>query len=476
MLLKKTHELLALNAVLRPEGRRTRVIVELESHAGGTPTVLWQRHVSVDELGLPRYLQAREFPSFHMPAHVTDDVAARVAALQLPPSHPLWLHLIKPYGYLGIVPWEALLLPAVGRPVLRLPDFLERPRENRSVLDVAICCSAPLSELAFSVPDLLGAMADVILRESPRPRTGVHIFGDVDTYEALRTRFAGEPRVSVHDPEGAGAYGEQERSRGVAESARAVRCPWLLWIRDAMRGRSLDTVHFVCHGYLADDRPALALAESPLRNRDRRTARFVGVAELATFLTQTGAWSAAFTSPPNNYSEAGSRLLADTLAQARPGPVLFHDPTVDATLGALGAAYRFLFAPSATQPPAEVSCFMYCQPALVESQGPVAAPSVVPAVFTNTELFSAAAGDEPRMATGGTGSSGERPEGAVPNWLAAAQRYVEGAALDLQRRESGEPPTASGKGRATDVAAKTLEDLQNVVASFARRARTDPTP
>ena len=492
--LKKTYELLALKVSLRAEGRRTDVLCELESNEGGVPEVRGRWPASAESLGLPRYLPSRGIPAFQLPGEMVHQLAEAIGSLPVPASAPLWLHLVKPYGFLGIVPWETLLVPALGRPVLRLPDFLERPRENRSVLDIAICCSAPLSEPVFSAPDLLAAMVGVILRDSPRPRTSVHIFGDADAYDSLRDRLAGEPRVALHEPDTVSHDRAREQSRRVGEYGTTVRCPWLLWIQESMRGRSLDTVHFVGHGYLAGDRPALALAETPWRNRDQRSASFVGVSELATFLTQTGAWSAAFTTPPNNYSEAGSRLLADTLAQTRPGPVLLHDLSADPSLEALGAAYRFLFAPEATTPEPSGSGFVYCQPELVKNQELRDKRSVVPAYYANESLFTAAPASEsaragrprrPRQAPQAKGAgegtpppagppdSAPSPDPAVPNWLAAAQRYVEDVAFDVQRRQSNPSQASQRKITASNTAAETLEELQKVVADFAKQHSRD---
>ena len=191
-------------------------------------------------------------------------------------------------------------MPKLARPLLRLPDFLERPRENRDVLDVALVCSEPVSEPRLNLLQVLQDIAAAVLAGSSRPRTTIHVFSDEAYFDTLRNAFAAEPRVAVHDPQGAQVHGVAPRG-GVSgnvstEDACELQSPWLKWMRDSMKGRSLDAAHFFCHGFVADQRPALALAESPLSNRDRRNARYVGVGELADFLTQVGAWSAVFSS------------------------------------------------------------------------------------------------------------------------------------------------------------------------------------
>ena len=48
-------------------------------------------------------------------------------------GRPLWLHFQKPYGYLGLVPWERELQPVLGVPILRLPDFFQTKALTHSV-------------------------------------------------------------------------------------------------------------------------------------------------------------------------------------------------------------------------------------------------------------------------------------------------------------------------------------------------------
>ena len=67
-------------------------------------------------------------------------------------QRPLWVHLVKPYGALRLVPWERLLVAVVNVPVLMLPDFIfPRPREATATLEVALSGSAPLGHESHSV-------------------------------------------------------------------------------------------------------------------------------------------------------------------------------------------------------------------------------------------------------------------------------------------------------------------------------------
>jgi hypothetical protein len=451
--LKQQHHLLALKTSLGREGRTWLVQFELESHIGTTPSTLTSMRLPTEALGLPRYFEPDTAPTFHLPLSITKELATRIEQLDLEPSHPLWLHLVKPYGYLGMVPWEDLLVPVISRPVLRLPDFLEPARERRDTLDVAICCSVPLSEPSFSIADILGRVAAAILSNAPRPRTQLHVFPDIDSFGALRSTFANESRVAVHDPSGAMRYDQADSSSGSPDLVRTVTSPWLQWMRDAMQGRSLDTVHFVCHGYFSEERASLTVAESPASNQNRRTARFLGVSETAAFLNQTGAWSVVCTAPPNNYSDAGLRYFVDTLAQVRPGPALFHDAGRDPSFQALGEAYGFLFSPKPMEAVAG-PIFMYCQPALVDTQLPMPAPEpyATAMVSLNEELFSSPAAAEP-----------------VPNWVASAQRYVEEQAQEAQRRDASSARSPGSRAQnSPSLVAATLTDVQNIIRVFAQ--------
>jgi hypothetical protein len=363
------HGLATLRVSVGLDGEGPRALTELVSYAGGTPQTIGSWRLSTCDLGLPTRLQSDWPPTRELPERFLSGLQQALDAIELAPSIPLWLHLVKPYGLLGAIDWETALAPPLGRPLLRLPDFLERPRENRSTLDIALVCSEPVSEPRIDPRQLVVSVIGALLGPTPpRPRTKLHVFCDEQYFAPVSTLCAGHPHITVHSPQGARVHGIAERANlPMSAGSGEVRSPWLLWMRDSMKGRSLDAVHFACHGFLADQRPAIALAESPLSNRDRLDARYVGVGELAAFLTQCGAWSAVFSSPQQNYSEAGLRLLADTLAQTRPGPVLFHRMHAQGATS-MGDLFRFLYAAVPSPVPQQGDWFAYCQPEIVASQ------------------------------------------------------------------------------------------------------------
>jgi len=272
------------------------------------------------------------------------DAVPGLGSSPLPPDSALWLEFPSPRGFLYVVPWERLL-ERLERSLFRLPNHLVRPQAPGKTLDVAICASAPAAEGKDYFP------ADSIIRPLALQylgRTGhevtVHVFTDDETYSARPLVDLG-PRVVVHDPAASIRYGSPARSATVGTTAQ-VSNPWLQWVRDAIGDRALDFVHFVGHGYLSGDRGAIAVAAAPTDNRDLEWSRFIGAVELNTFLSQVGAWGLVLTGPPNNYSEAGLRELADSIAMLRPGVTMTHDFGADGDCAQLGLALQTVLAPA----------------------------------------------------------------------------------------------------------------------------------
>lgn len=456
----RKYGLVALRVRVQPVERGVKVRLQLVSHIGGAEQEVASWLLGSTELHLPTRLTAQWPPTRQLPDAVLAEIGASLQALGLAEPLPLWLHLVKPYGWLGALDWESALAP-LGRSVLRVPDFFEQPRENREVLNVAVVCSEPVSQPQLNPPQVLEYIVHSVLHGSTRPRTTIHVFPDLRYHAQLSMRFASEPRVVVHDPKGARAHCEQRHSN-LGDHHAELRSPWLKWMRDSMKGRSLDAVHFVCHGYVADQRPAICLAESPLFNGDWRDARYVGVAELASFLTQTGAWSAIFSSPPSNYSEAGLRLLADSIAQARPGPVMFHMLAAPGVDPLLAQTYGFLYARQPSAAPSGAGWFAYCQPEIVARLQRPDAGSRRYGSALNVNRMLLEQGMPARKATRGGGAATMAAPAA--SWVSAAQRYVEQQTLQLQRQSGEDDATGAAVNAEIE---RTLAQLQAIVGRVA---------
>lgn len=471
-MLKRQFDLLTLKVKLNTSGSIAMVRCTLEGRVGENFDTLHDWEFPASDLGLPEHLERRQSLyqgyDFNLPGDFRAGLAQAVVE-QNPDGQPLWLHLAKPYGYLGMVPWERLLQPELKLAILRLPDFLANPpRETPSVLDVVLCSSLPLAKESFMVIDHLTQMAQCILDAVPR-QTTIHMFTDREWYPQLKSRvnamgLLGGP-VQVHDPEAAASYPAPEASVRIGNRQGGIGNPWLLWIRDALQGRSIDIAHFVCHGYLSGDQGALAFSETPVRNEDRRLARFVGASELTAFLTQVGAWSAAFSSPEHNYCEMGLRQLADAIAQMRPGPIIHHEIPTDFDGQALAAVYRFLFGPALEPPPASPALFTYCHPSRLST-----APEA-----RSQARYTLRAGAEP------AGEAASHPvlkslfetEDNLPSWIAASERFFEQQNLQLRKMAQG---PGSERQRSTEGLRQTLEQIQEIIAKAAESTRTGGQP
>lgn len=455
--------------------------------AADPPAVLWtiegseqHQRVTVDEwptaaghLGLPERLESRATKYAGYTFSVPDACVQRLgAALQAreEPGAPLWIHLARPTGYLRFVPWEAMLQPALGVPILRLPEFLVgNPRRLARRLHVVVCASMPRAKDSFDVVEHVEGIVGAV-RSALGDRVRFDVFTEADYDLPLRQRWAArglsEDEVRQHAPASAEAYAVPERAEAILGQPDRLENPWLLWMRDRLRGRAMDVVHLLCHGFVSGQVPAISFSESPLRNEDARMARFVGAQELLAFSTQVGAWSTVFTSPPRNYSEMGLRGLAHTMAQLRPGPVVHHDLPGDADLSALGSAYAFLHGPQPVPPPASPSLIVYCHPSQVGDRERAAARvrSALPA-----EVEEAA----DALCAEGLTRAGET-ELIRPSWVAAANRFVEQRVMQMKEAHREEAASrGSLRGReGSRGSEEMLRRIQAVIASAA--ANTEP--
>lgn len=433
---------------------------ELEAGRGDVPTTVKTWVAPVSALGMPREFDrtATHYGgySFRLPEGFASELRSELDKLSF--EGTLWLHLARPYGYLGLVPWEALLSREVRVPIVRLPNFLvPPPLESPATLDVLICASSPVAKAGIDIKALLRAMIPKIIESVPR-KVKIHLFTDLETFGTFQPQEFGT-EVILYPP--GGPVGRAVPGPEVADDER-LNNPWLLWMHDALRGRSIDIAHFICHGYMSIDRGALAFAESPTENQDRTTARFVGTAELTTFLTQIGAWGAAFSSPPQNFSEMGLRLFADIVALLRPLSILHHRFEADPGCGAMGQVYKLFTSSQPEMAPVSEAVFVYCQPYHVKDQ-----PGKEGVRLSKTQ----------QTVTITATTSGAVPQDLVklvrnsenvPDWIAASQRYIEQCQWQMRKTA---PEGAQGQGINSRVyqeaAQRALGDIQKVVAKLA---------
>jgi hypothetical protein len=469
MIIKRHYDLSTLRVELLADDDPPAVRCDLEFTRDHVPETAASWQLSTVDLGLPSMLDCAESQGagyeFRLPAEMAAQLGGRLTDDAFP-GRPLWLHLVKPYGNLGVLPWEQLLAPHLPVPVLRLPDFIVEPVRSRRSITVVLCADDGPGD-PDEQADTIARLATTIARSIPLPAT-VHIFTTAQLYDRLRARRSAvewADRVLLHDPSATLDIGRRAAEHQDGDSAdSAVRQDpnvWLDWIRDAMCGESVDVAHFLAPAVLRLGQGAVTLSGTPADPRDTGLT-VVPTAALTRFTLQLGAWACVFSSPVGNPSEMGLRLVATTLADLRPTTLMHHEMRLDPGLTALSEGYRLICSPSPGRPPADPSVFLYCQPFQVETEP------------RKDELLAAAtapAGSEPteKVRSMLAGAS-------TPAWVSTSQRYVEQYEWRLHQWQDPEQIPApevlsSGVSRA-------LELIQGVVDRYADAPTTtlEPAP
>ncbi|WP_165065752.1 hypothetical protein [Paludisphaera rhizosphaerae] len=350
---------------------------------------------------------------------ILGNVRDLLAAAEMPDHEPLWIAFVSPAGLLPGHSWEAVIQPELGRPVLREAYLPPAPIPEPNPLSVVVCASAPVAKANFDVVDSISRLVAEIAR-APAPDVAIHVFADAAMFSQLSGRIEGLApgrSLTVYEPPST-AYDTPEARMRVVDGPETQN-PWLRWIGDRLPpGEPVSVVHFVAHGYESLGLGAVALAESPTRNRDRAIARFVGPEQIAGFLTRLGAWAVGFASPRDNYSPEGLRLLADGLARRLPGPAFVHDSFGNDGPDPVREMYRHLCEPS-LPPMAPITT--YLQPSTV----------------------------------GGAGLSGPSSSRRRVRWVAATERFL-GQQRSLIELEKGR---GQGTGRGRQKALEFIEGL-----------------
>lgn len=483
-LLKRQYDIVVLRVAMPNGARDDDVTFTLQAKVDGELRDLHHWPTTFAALGLGVSSESRPgqgkvlMPD--LPAGLVETVRAFFRA-DGRPDRPLWVHMVLPSGTLRFVAWERVLGAAIGVPILMLPDFLfPPPLDTEAELEVLVCGSAPLGHEHWSVLDALRVTIRRISNSVDRP-IHINVFADQQIADTLLEEWTGVPgfaeEVTVHDPADARPFAEEDRDEPAQAVPSGIRSPWLRWMKQTLKGRSIDVAHFVSHGYLSHGRGSLLFAQSPKGRTDRYLAGPVGAGELQNFLTAIGAWATSFVALSDNYSEPGLRVVIDDIAQSRPGPLVMHSITDDPKGDALSDAYGFLFGHSRRAPPVSPALLLYCQPYLVPSADPVAGtsrsrrraaapPADMPNVLRNDAQRMAASRAEDASSLEGVYESSRRVSAVV----ASTARFAEDVQLKYQQLARDEVAPAEQCNRDAALAQDTLDRLTTFVA---RRASTE---
>ena len=310
----------------------------------------------------------------------------------------VWLHLVAPYGYLGMFPWESLLLDCFPNAILRLPNFVvEAPQQTSSVIDIALCCKQGVAETDLDTANIVAGIARAMASIYDDREVRIYVFADepicalLNVAKQRRAASLGYTRSALTSPipvfrlffpKASARYSQIPSAIGyvgfvpppavpssnelLASASDPVLSPWLRSIRKILGQQSVDVVHVLAHSTLSLERGVLLLDQT---NPKVESAHLSLASEFLAFQAQTGAWVVGLSSPVNNYCDIGMRQFADGLAQLRPGPLLYHDLSVDPGCSILSDAYRFLLSEKPSTPPLSRATFAYCEPFRVLEAG-----------------------------------------------------------------------------------------------------------
>lgn len=450
MQMQKEHRLRVIAVRLLQEGLITKVRFSLIDHGRGFPDERDSKTVLLDQIRVSG--RAGTDPLMTVPQSVVKWITDW-AEQEVPESAILWIHLVKPYGDLGAVPWERSLVPALRRPLLRIPDVLPSPRSSSTTFSVALIASAleestklPV-EVAKSLADGLGQK--LVLHYFGGELQGHTIARELEEYDIGGLEFhplfpSNHGRTSEHDN----------------------LIPWLRWIRDRLSGRAVDAVHFIAHGANLGMHGALLTPSSTQKGAHEVLLEAV---QLEPFITQTGALVVGFTRPFENWSDYGLRLVADDIGAHRAGPVVLHDPEIGDPSD-LAACYHFLADAKPGSPPMSPGLQLYAQPRQVRA-----------ADLSSDGVYHWTTDENDDWFTESNGKTYEEVPSPVqdlfdrkvtPRWVAAAQRYLEQQEAQLMRFEDEKlrrTPTAVELAHFEGIRSA-LSKAQRAIQNLAERA------
>ena len=378
---------------------------------------------------------------------------------------PLWIQLREPFGYLGLVPWAALLAGIFNGPVLRLPTLSLPRRPVSDSLQVALLAAVPYEHRSSSARLALHSQAVTIARTaptrsasptaddhgtrprpdgnreplkarhldhlvravldgSPRRRTTIHVVTTPWIHDDLRLlwrgrRHPGEDRVTLHNPRTLASHVD----RSPRPSSHNF---WLRLLARAQGDEQADVVHLVSHGSVVQTSSRLVFADSLRTRRPDLASRYVSSSALRAALDALGAWSVCLSSPPEHARVPQLRYFATRLVEQRPGPLLLTDLEADPQCHDVRAGYRFLYAPRPSDPPRLEHALLATEPHRVRGF-PEHAGGL-------THVVQAPPSERPQQAVREVLSSEN-----TPAWVAGVQRFIEQQQVEIARLERDAP-------------------------------------
>lgn len=465
--------------------RTPAITAEFVGYPHEKARTFWKKRYPPAEFGLPKGTAAPT--ELFVPDGLRDDVVRSLDESFLRDA-ALWLRLVPPYGYLGAVPWERVLVEATGKPLVRVPDRLPVAADPGQVWSLAIAVDAdPGSDWAAEYcASLLSAIYEYVSASIT-----ADVFVDAGTYDVLKELITDVPpamELRLHEPDEAIRAHQNRTERGVPQFRRqrsagppAPPVPgsaliWADWIAAGLGSRAVRALHLVSDAAFDADRPLLMLSPDP-RDRAESHGRAYASADDVRLLADTiGASALSLGSPPKNPSDIATRMMADALGVQRPSPTFYSCAGLDPSGNALAWAHAFIAdLPGTVSIPQDPSLFLYLQPEHIQAslaqKWPEPRPSKRHWLPGRRESAAAAAKATPPstlppaldVAPNDALSAYYASAETVPGWVASAERYIDGRLADLAG-SAAPPGEASAVKEAYDLGtAKALNELRGLI-------------
>jgi hypothetical protein len=370
------------------------------------------------ELGLPINLEAvrRGFQGFPvLPKHLSASLSNALGDN----TFPLHIHFQRRDGYLAMVHWEALLRPIVNerRRIRRLP-YYSLPSVACTPNDLALIIDPTLTQLTPRLHRVIGDVmssfsmgnGNISYLIASKPLMA-SVQGLNDIKQPMKLRAYDFPQVQLNLP-----------PESPEKTAVMVEHAYLRWVSESLGPHPVNSVVFVCQGGIDFNE---GVVHFPFNTNMDATAfpfsKSIAAEEMTTFLMHLGASACAFVDPnPTGLSRAGLRLLADKVAQNRPGLTAAFEP--DESQG----IHDFFFDVGLWPP-----WFVFpSSGGYLSSEFPwleMAGDRII-AAFEKFTLLSDLVSEYAKyrdVPPGGITHVWQLPKEPVPRWLVAVQRYFE---------------------------------------------------
>lgn len=385
--------------------------------------------------------QTRELPlyaftkagNYTLPAELLSLLKQHLDLLEQVGNVPvLWLRLSRPYGSLGLIPWERELLAGLHRPVLRLPDFPARTAERTDVLENVVIVDPPddpeiVDDIKLQVVNLCNA----ILSGSSRTDTSIHVFSNIVWYTKL-TNAGMDSRVQLADP--------LDRKTATPDRTMYGLSIWTDWVLDELAGRGIDAVHLIGRGTMGEVDAYYLISATPFAASAMIPDLEIDLESIALLLNRAGAWSVSFTPAATRFRDSLA-YIADALAHHWPGSVMFtgHHPQAAVNGDPIHAAAKLLYNVKTTIAPRFNDGFLYCHPTFINEKQRAQYANLVPLLAEQAELLSVRAPVTERAVSWITRTLpgvDQVNQSGPPAWLSSTQRFLESEVFDDIRRNA----------------------------------------